>query len=309
MNKIFITAKDFAQTLEQIHSSDKKIVVIAGPTASGKSDFAISLAKKLNGCIINADSRQIYKEIRIGTATPDLIFPSTFAAADSSQEGLVNYGVLNDINHYLYAYKSIFQKVTLVDYINDLKSLISQVKNKYERIFIVGGTGLYIDAYIQNYNLDLEFKNSDREELNLMTIEELQDKLTTDQLKKLNQSDRINKYRLIRAIERNGIEYSKGNGVDSLYYIISPSLSELEIKIKERTDKMLDKGLLEENIMIRKLEAEQGQLSIVHKTIGYQEFDDYFTGSSTIEATKCLISLHSRQYAKRQITWFKRNTQ
>lgn len=296
MNKVYIAYNDLSQAINLIESSKSNIVVIAGPTASGKSDFALNLAKKFNGCIINADSRQLYKEINIGAATP------AFDYIDSEN----SIGFIDNIPHYLYSYASIFEPITLVDYIKDLKILINSIKKEYQKIFIVGGTGLYIDAYILNYNLNHESTNKERKYLEALNISELQKRLTDSQLQSMTTSDQKNKYRLIRMVEKEGKVYKQGKHVDALYFVINSKISELENSIVERTNKMFKNGLLKENIELRELEKTKEKNSIIHKIIGYKEFDPYFNNEISIDKVKELITLRTRQYAKRQITWFKR---
>jgi tRNA dimethylallyltransferase len=190
----------------------------------------------------------------------------------------------------------------------DLTSTISKLEQTCPKIFLVGGSGLFIDAFIYNYNLDPESKVSQlaRRELAKLPVIELQKILDESSFKKLSESDQKNPYRLMRHIERSGQKYSKGKTIKHLYTVIDVPIQELEERIKLRTEKMFVNGLVEENDQIRELEKNNDQLTIIHKTIGYKEFDPFYLGEKSIEEVKAEINLRTRQYAKRQITWFKK---
>ncbi len=271
----------------------KPIVVIAGPTATGKSYKAIKLAKEIEGVIINADSRQIYKQLKIGTAQPK---------PDKVED---EFWIIDGIKHYLYGHISIEEKYNLYQYQKD----VQQVLDMEEKIpILVGGTGLYIDSIVYNYDLSSKkSSNSDysREDLSKMSVKELQSLIKEDTLKKLNRSDVNNPTRLIRVIERGGVNRKKGKPINHIYILIYTDIKILKKNIIERVDQMFEKGLIEEN---RKL-IESGysyDLPSMH-SIGYQEFEGFFENKKSIEQVKEEIILHTLQYAKRQRTWFKRN--
>jgi tRNA dimethylallyltransferase len=234
--KLFVSNNDFKSINQAVKENSSQLIVIAGQTASGKSSVALQLAKLYNGVIINADSRQIYSEVKIGVATP--IFDQTKEKS--------KYNLIDGIPHYLYSFISIFQEYSVADYKNDVYELLTELKPKYNKIFLVGGTGLYIDSVVYNFNLsnsqeiDVELRNK----LNKLSVTELQSLLTEEQLAKLNYSDQLNPYRLIRHIEREGNRYSKQEMLDHLYIVLETQQEDLEKNISIRTRKMFEDGLL-----------------------------------------------------------------
>lgn len=253
------------------------IIVIAGPTATGKTKLAVKLAKDFSGYIINADSRQVYKELQIGTAQP-------------SQEEIEKTG----IPHYLFGHKSIKEQYSLYEYQKDVKNIFK--KNKNSPAFLVGGTGLYIDSVVHNYNLKEDsFKRSKLEDLSLKELQNI----IGEKLQELNESDRKNPRRLIRFIEKDYVNFEKGNELNHLYLVYYTNFEEIEKNIKKRIEEMFNKGLVEENRLLK------GQKFV--ETIGYREFEEYFNENITIEELKERIYTNTRKYAKRQLTWFKRN--
>jgi tRNA dimethylallyltransferase len=154
------------------------IIVIAGPTATQKSKLALELAKQIDGIIINSDSRQVYKELQIGTAQPQ---PDYIINKD-------NQWIIEDIPHYMYGYTSITQKFNLYTYQKDVYSLLKQLDKP---AILVGGTGLYIDAVVFGYKL-VEAPPKERSSLQKLSISELWDQIPKSLLSKLNESDKYN---------------------------------------------------------------------------------------------------------------------
>ncbi|MBD3329475.1 tRNA (adenosine(37)-N6)-dimethylallyltransferase MiaA [Candidatus Dojkabacteria bacterium] len=288
------------------------IIVIAGPTASGKSALALELARKFNGYIINADSRQVYRELKIGTAQPQ---PDKI-----SDEGV---WFINDIEHFLYGHISIFDEYDLFQYQADVKKILENkaTSNPEQIPFLVGGTGLYIDSIVYNYHLSPKSSDQDvdfsRAELEAMPKSKLQS-IIGKNLSKLNPSDRENPHRLIRFIERGMKNPSKGPKLDHLYLIIRPSKLELETRIVKRIAMMFRSGLVDENIKLRRLLGKRNinspeDFPIAMDTIGYKEFnvflDDINSAShldrKAIKAVKGDILSNSMQYVKRQLTWWR----
>ena len=266
-----------------------KIIVIAGPTASGKSSIAINLAKQLNGYIINADSRQIYKHIDIGSAkpTPDEILSD-------------NVWVIDGIKHFLFDFVNPKEQFSLFKY----QQLVSNVLNTQEGIpILVGSTGLYIDSVVFNYDLK-EREHTASNELLELSIEQLQERASR-YLGDMTESDRRNKHRLIRAIQRKGLGRSKGDMLDNIYFVIDVEKDTLKDRIRGRIERMFKDGLLEENSKLLKMGYSYKDPGL--NSIGYKEFEEYFNNSSTLEDVKKNIYSNTVAYAKRQRTWFKRN--
>jgi len=266
------------------------IIVIAGPTASGKSSLAIEIAEKINGYIINADSRQIYKELKIGTAqpTPQIIKDDVW--------------YIDGIKHYLYGQISIKNSYNLFQYQKD----VQKVLNKESGIpILVGGTGLYIDSIVHNYNLK-ESTSNIREKLEEMSVSKLHSLMNKEVLEEMNNSDINNPIRLIRVIERGGIHKQNGEKLNYLYLLLDSTKDQLKVNISKRVDQMFENGLLEENQMLLKLGLTYRNRAL--QSIGYQEFEDFFDKKISLEKVKENILLHTLQYVKRQKTWFKRNS-
>lgn len=263
----------------------RPIIVIAGPTASGKSQLALNLAKEIDGVIINADSRQIYKEIKIGTARPD--------DAD-----------FDNIPHYLYGQVSIKDNYNLFKYQQDVYHILQEVP-KTKTIILVGGTGLYIDSVVYNYKLKEKAVNpKEREKLLSLSIEELLNKVPSSTLKILNNSERNNPRRLIRIIEKGEQIPNKGISYPNRYFVIDLPNSQLEKNVRQRIETMITNGLIEENKTIREEKLERYQ---AFDSIGYIEFNGYFEGQKNIDMVKEEIFINTMKYIKRQKTWFKRN--
>jgi tRNA dimethylallyltransferase len=275
--------------------SKNPIVVIAGPTASGKSQIAISLAKKINGYIINADSRQVYKELKIGTAQP-------------KPERIDNdIWYIENVRHLLYGYRSLTNPLNISVYQND----VQDVFNTQEGVSIlVGGTGLYIDCIVYNYDL----KNEDidvklREKLSKLSTEKLQALINPNILKDMNNSDRGNPRRLIRVIEREqmgkkDINRKENEPLEHIYFAVNIPREELKKRIAKRIDLMFEQGLEKE---VKELFNRYDSNLPSFNTIGYQEFREYFNGKKTLKEVQEEILTHTYQYAKRQKTWFKKN--
>ena len=269
------------------------IIVIAGPTGTQKSKLAIKLAQHINGVIVNGDSRQIYKELKIGTAQPipDVIKKDIW--------------YINDIPHYLYGFVSITQPYNLYKYQQTVYKLFKEIT---QPIIIVGGTGLYIDAVVQGYKL--KEKSSDiqrRNELRSLSTTALQRLIPTNILKKLNNSDMHNPHRLIRIIEREDINREKAPLKHLYFKTVINSNSLYHKRLKRRIEKMFKIGLIEEVTDLVKKYPNLWELPAIN-TIGYKEFKDHFYPPHIpLEDVKLNIFQHTKQYAKRQKTWFQRN--
>ncbi len=267
----------------------RSIIVIAGPTASGKSSIAIDLARNINGVIINADSRQIYKELSIGTARP----------SESEME---------TIPHYLYGCVSVTEEYNIHKYQKDVLTLIDTIPAE-KQIILVGGTGLYIDSVIFGYDLDSERDNKgQREALASLTLQELQSRISPDVLDLLNESDRSNSRRLIRIIEKEGTLSTRNMTpvFPCKYFVVDFPKEILEKNVMQRVEKMFEQGLEKE----ARDAFENGYYQYpALQSIGYQEFLPYFerVPQYTLNDVKDAIVKNTMKYIKRQKTWFRRN--
>ena len=278
------------------------LICVAGPTASGKTAFAIELAKRLNGEIISADSMQIYKGMDIGTAKPD---------KDEMQ----------GIKHYLIDEVSPFESFDVSCFTELAKKYINEITEKGKIPIVAGGTGLFINSLIDN--VEFYSDNTDeslREELSKIASEKGNEYLHSI-LKECDPESAQNIHpnnvkRVIRAIEAcktTGVPFSeqkrlskKNNSPYNLVYFgLNMEREILYDRINRRVDIMLEKGLLNE---VKKLKEEGLNLSYNSmQGIGYKEILKYLNGETTLEEAVCEIKLFSRRYAKRQLTWFGRD--
>ena len=296
----------------------EKLIVLLGQTATGKSDLAIRLAKKFNGEIVSADSRQIYKKMNIGTAKPfqnqmpaneKLKEKQTFRAMDESQNSLF----VCDINHHLIDVIYPNEEFNAAIYKKIAIKKIKKIQKKNKLPFLVGGTGLYISAIVENINLPSVAPNAKiREELNKKSTEELFLIFKKLDPKGANVIESKNKRRLIRAIEvcrETGKPFWRQRKkekplFDILQIGIKLPKEELDKKIEKRVDQMLKLGLEKE---IKNLVKKYGFKIPSMQTIGYQEWQKYFENKIDKKEVKKLIILHTKQFARRQMTWFKRD--
>lgn len=272
------------------------LVVLVGPTAVGKTDLSISIAKALEAPIVSSDSRQIYREMNIGTAVPD------------KQQ-------LAAVPHYFIESRSIFEPYTAGMYEVDAINTIDQLFEKHHFVVLTGGSGLYIDAVCLGIDAIPATNPETREMLKLRLKNEGLTSLS-DWLKRLDEEsyntvDINNPQRVIRALEVciiSGIPYSslrKNFEKTRNFKIIKVGLQrdreELYARINLRVELMMEQGLLDE---AKKLYPNRHLNAL--QTVGYRELFDYFDGKITLEEAVELIKRNSRRYAKRQITWFNR---
>jgi tRNA dimethylallyltransferase len=273
------------------------LVIVLGPTAVGKTSVAISLAQKFKTCILSADSRQFYKEIPIGTAQP------------SREE-------LDSVKHYFIADNSIANPIDAGTYGREARKILEAEFKTHSVVIMAGGSGLYIDAVVNGFDVLPDADAAMREELQ-NTFEEKGIEALQEELKKLDpefyeEIDKNNPSRLIRAIEvcrLSGKKYSDlrmGKQEELPFNVLKIGLDlpreELYARINLRVDDMMERGLEKEAKTVypnRKLNALQ--------TVGYKELFDYFDGIITKEKAVELIKQHSRNYAKRQLTWWRRD--
>lgn len=261
------------------------LIAIVGPTASGKSALAIELAKKYRGEIICADSRTIYKGLDIGTAKPTLF----------EQEGIPHYG-LNLVEP--------DESYSAADFQTYTNEKIAEIRERGNLPILVGGSGLYIDGVLYNYEFGEEADPVLRAELEDLDIQELQQRIEEAGFE-MPENDQNKRY-LIRAIEQGGVNRSRQPLMKGALIIgLNPGVEALENRISMRAKGMINSGVLEE---ARLIDEDYGWSSPGASSNIYRALRPYVEGSTeTIE--KCLedcVTL-DKQLAKRQLSWFKRN--
>lgn len=273
------------------------LIVIAGPTAVGKTALAITLAKHFNTEIISADSRQIFRELNIGTAKP------------SAEE-------LNEAVHHFINLLSIHEDYDAAQFGRDALEKIHEIFQKHRFAILCGGSGLYIKAVTEGFDDIPEVPDEIRAELSrsfdAYGITWLQDKLQEIDKEALQKLDKQNPHRLIRAIEvklatgKSIFDFRKNSRLQHDFRIVKIGLElpreELYKRIDERMDKMIDEGLLDEAKQLYPFKNHNAL-----QTVGYQEIFDYMDGSYDKDEAIRLLKGNSRRYAKRQLTWFKRD--
>jgi tRNA dimethylallyltransferase len=276
---------------------DKLLIVIVGPTAVGKTRVAVELAKNLNCAVINADSRQLFKEMTIGTAKPTM----------AEMEGVKHYFV-ND--------RSISQAFSAGKFEKEALAVIDREFDQRNVCILSGGSGLYIDAVCLGLDVFPQVETDIRNELNRqldeLGVDSLYQELVKVDPEYANEIESNNSQRIIRALEiyrSSGITYSSlRTGMASqrnfavLFIGLEMPRDELYDRINIRMDKMIKNGLFEEAIKL---------LPFRHKnalqTVGYNEVFLYHDGLIDKDEAIRLLKRNSRRYAKRQLTWFKRN--
>ncbi len=277
----------------------KELIVIVGPTAVGKTAAAISVAEQLGTEIISADSRQFFKELNIGTAKP-------------SPEDL------RKIPHHFIANRSIHEDYDAGQYGRDALTLIHHLFEKYDRLVMVGGSGLYVKAVLEGFDEMPEVPDGLREKINeefqTQGLVWLQQEVEKADPGYFSTVDKQNPQRLMRALE---LLRSAGKPLHSFrtrrkaehpFEVIKIGLNlpreELYHRIDSRMDQMIEAGLFDEARQfypLKNLNALQ--------TVGYREIFDYFDGNYSYEEAVRLLKRNSRRYAKRQWTWFQRDTE
>jgi len=273
------------------------LIVLAGPTAVGKTKLSIELAKNKNSSIFSSDSRQFYREMSIGTAKPSL------------EE-------LNEVPHYFINNKSIEEAYSAGDY---EKEIINQLEDYFKNkkiAFLVGGSGMYIDAVckgLDNLPKDLAVRNRLNLELKENGIEYLQENLKNLDPKQYGIMDLSNSQRLIRALEVCRITskpYSslltatkKIRSFKMVKFLLHIDKNQLELNIEKRVDQMVENGLFQEVENLR----DKKNLNALN-TVGYKEIFNFFNGNYSREEAINLIKRNTKKYAKRQMTWFKKDT-
>ena len=261
-----------------------KIILIVGPTGTGKTTLSINLAKKYDAVILNADSTQVYTEPLIATAK-------------------IKEHEKENIEHYLFDVVSLNDDYTLYDYQKDGRRLLDRFISENKNVIIVGGSGLYVKALLYNYVLE------DKKEIDIdfseYSNEELKNKvLALDPESDIHVNNRQRLEGFLKHYYETGKVIKKTDEINNkLYNFISIGLkSDRETLYKmldKRVDSMFNEGLLDEAERLYKM-----NLKNYTNIIGYRELNEYFNGNITLEEAKELIKRNTRRYAKRQFTWF-----
>ena len=278
-----------------------KIILISGPTASGKSNFAIKLAKKINGEIINADSMQVYKELKILSARPD---PQNY----------------QKITHHLYGFHNVKKSFSTGDWIKLAVKKINELKKRKKTPIFVGGTGLYFkaltDGLVNIPNIPVRSRNKIRVLQETLGQKKFYQKLLKLDLKSKNKINPTDVQRSIRAYEvklftkkslHDWFKKTKSFfNEDEFYkiYIDYPRKDLIE-RIEKRTEQMIKMGAINEVKRFIKLKIKKD--NSVNKAIGINEIKEFLNHEKELSDIKEKISIKTRQYAKRQSTWARGN--
>lgn len=278
-------------------SMNPLLICVVGPTAIGKTALAISIAEALGTEILSADSRQLFKEMTIGTAVP------------SAEE-------LSQVPHHCIQNKTIFEPYTVGDYEQEALEIVDGLFASYSEVVLVGGSGLYVNALVYGLDDFPEIPSEIREQLNdqLSTegIESLQKELAQVDPDYFDKADIQNPHRVIRALEvfrSSGKPFSsflKGKqakrNFDTLFIGLTADRDVVYDRINRRVDSMVENGLVEEARAL----YDHKDLNAL-QTVGYRELFQYFEGQLTLEEAISEIKKNTRRFAKRQGTWFRKS--
>ena len=280
-----------------------KVIVICGPTASGKTALSIELAKKINGEIISSDSMQIYKDMDIGTAKP------------TKQE-------MQEIKHYLLDFVEPDQRYSVAQFKKDAEKAIEEILAKNKVPIIVGGTGLYVDSLIYGIEYqEIELDKKYREELErraqkegLETLYEQAKKIDPQAIEKISANDKKRILRILEIYHSTGktktqqeIE-SRKNEVKYDYKVFALNIEREKLyeRINKRVDIMIKQGLIQE---VENLCSKYTEFPTAMQGLGYKEVVEYLQGKISEQEMIEKIKMETRRYAKRQLTWFRKNKQ
>jgi len=273
-------------------SKKPKVIAVVGATASGKTAYAIELAKKLNGEVVSADSRLVYKGFDIGTAKPTL----------EERE---------DIPHHMIDLVEPEFDYSAGLYAKEAEKIIDDIITRGKTPIITGGTGLYFRLLLEGHDVpEVEPDYEARKELAKLSWDELNSMLKEIAPDKQFKIEINDKKKIIRAIElakhidRPLDEYKKEKKYDIEWFGRNFERPELYDRINKRVDIMVQTGLIEET---EQLLIKHGRIKNLVGTIGYQEMIAYIDGVMTLEEAKDKLKQNTRNYAKRQLTWFRKN--
>ncbi len=276
-----------------------KLLVVCGPTATGKTSLSVKLAKKIKAEIICADSMQIYKHLSIGTAK-------------------VTKKEMDGIEHHLVDFLHPRERFSVADYVSLAQECIRQINNRGKACIVVGGTGQYIQSLVQGMNFtsqktDDEIRKKLYKRLEIEGIDKIYDELCTIDYEYAKNLHKNNHVRVIRAMElylqtgrtmscqiENSIPENKPYN-DTIAYINYSDRQTLYNSINARVDLMMSAGLLNEAKIVH---DNANEYTTAAQAIGYKEFFDYFNGKSDLDTCVLKLKQATRNYAKRQMTWF-----
>ncbi len=279
-------------------NSVKKLIVIQGPTASGKTALSIALALELNCVILSADSRQFYTEISIGTAKP------TFAE-------------MKGVPHFFIDSHTLNEPVSAAQFEKEALAILEKMYQEHDVAILVGGSGLFIDALCYGLDplpSDSKVKKFWEEKLQANGLPWLQNELYEKDPEYAKKVDLENPHRVLRALEiltltGKSMSEVRSNSkqvrnFENIRYVLDMPRENLYKRIDQRVLQMMKDGLLEEVKQVKSLAHLQSL-----NTVGYKELFDFIDGKITLETAVEQIQQNSRRYAKRQLTWFRRDTQ
>jgi len=279
---------------------NKNVLIIAGPTAVGKTDLSLKLAKDLNGEIISADSVQIYKGMDIGSATP------------SDEE-------LNTVKHYFINEINPEDEYSVAVYAKKAKEIIKDIQSRGKFPIVVGGTGLYVNSLIYEMDFsetvkDEKLRTKLMKEASVEGVDYIHNKLRELDPEAADKIHKNNLKRVIRALEINILTGDKMGNFKSdpvktteynpLLVCLKRNRKLLYVRINRRVDIMLENGLIEEVRKLKNRGLDESYTSM--KAIGYKEVLGYLDGKYDLEMLKTIIKKNTRHFAKRQLTWFRR---
>jgi tRNA dimethylallyltransferase len=276
---------------------NKYLITIVGPTAIGKTALSISVANHFNAEIISCDSRQFYKEMTIGTAVPSI-------------------KELNSAKHHFIQNRSIFEEYSVGEFERDALATLNQLFTKNDVVVMVGGSGLYVDAVLNGLDdfpdVDPEIRKQLNQQLETFGIENLQRQLKEKDVETYNSIAIENPHRLIRALEiciGTDLPYSSfknkpksPRNFTSIKIGLNADRELIYNRINQRVDLMIQEGLLEE---AKKIHPHKDLNAL--QTVGYRELFSFFDGEITKEFAIEEIKKNTRRFAKRQLTWFRKD--
>lgn len=272
----------------------KKVIVICGPTASGKTSLGIQIANLVNGEIISADSMQIYKDMNIGSAKP---------TTEERSQAI----------HHLVDFVDPDKRYSVADFKKDAESKIKEILEKNKVPIIVGGTGLYVNSLIYNihYNeveTDLEYRKT-LENIDVKDLYKMAEGIDSEALKKITPTDRKRISRILEIYHSTGktkTELEKESRHEPEYdykiFVLNMDRQKLYDRINLRVDLMIKDGLVDE---VKRMLEKYSEFPTAMQGLGYKEIVDYLNGNCSLDEAIEKIKLETRRYAKRQLTWFR----